>query len=313
LTFAIITLLAFTSCAKPYGDERIALGTLCSLSLPDGDKDGTISEGFFSLLGELDRKFSASDGNSEISRINKAAGIEPVSVSDDVFALISKSLDLMGRTDGAFNPLLGSVIGLWAIGSGDDRVPEDDEIEAVLPYADKKCIVLDSESKTVFLTDRRTQIHLGAIAKGYISEALHDYLVEKGVKRAIINLGGNVYTVGAKRNGEKWRVAIQKPYGNAGESFYSVLSSDDAVVTSGAYQRFETVGGKTYHHIFDPKTGKPSTSDVVSATVISSDGAMADAFSTAVFVLGSERGGEILRENGLKGVILTEGGEVITL
>ena len=155
-------------------------------------------------------------------------------------------------------------------------------------------------------------IDLSGLGKGYISDRLASYFKENGCESALVNLGGNVYAIGMHPEGRAWSIGIQSPGDDRGGYYTSVECSDEAVVTSGGYERyFKDEEGKIYHHILDSFTGYPSSSDIVSSTIITSDGTLADMLSTACFVMGSERAVEVVEYYGVKAVFLTDSGEII--
>lgn len=309
----LISLLTSCSSNEPYTDTRYLMGTQCSLTVYS-KSDQKVFDGFFSQLEELDHRISRTYVHSEIHAINEKAGIEEVEVSAETFSLIKRALELSQFTGGAFNPLVGALTDLWAIGTDEARVPSAEEISEVLSYVTPDHIVLDEEEQSVFLTSPQTRLDLGAIGKGYASDVLAGYLRENGVSRAIINLGGNIYCIGSKSRDAKWVIGLQNPDSEYGGYYATVEVEDEAVVTSGAYERFTIdEDGKVYHHIFDPQTGYPSESDLLSATIITPDGTLADALSTAVFVLGSEEGAALVERAGVNAVLLTDSLEIIRL
>jgi thiamine biosynthesis lipoprotein len=168
-------------------------------------------------------------------------------------------------------------------------VPEQAEIDALLPLVDYRDIQYDMEERTIFLPKKGMKLDFGAIAKGYAADELIKIITTANVKRAIIDLGGNVYVWGKKPDGTKWRVGIKNPLDPEGEPVIRLEIDTNTVVTSGAYERFFTADGIRYHHILDPKTGYPAESGILSSTIISKSSTAADALSTSVFVLGKEK------------------------
>lgn len=308
----LLSLLTACSSNESYTDTRYLMGTQCAITVYKR-ADQKVFDGFFSRLEELDHTISRTYAHSEIHEINENAGIEPVVVSAEIFSLIQRAMELCELTGGAFNPLVGALTDLWAIGTDEARVPSAEEIASVLSYTSPEHIVLDEEEMSVYLTSPHTHLDLGAIGKGYASDVLASYLRANGVESAIINLGGNIYCIGTKRHGEKWVIGLQNPDTEYGGYYSTVEVEDTAVVTSGAYERYTVEDGRVYHHIFDPETGYPSESDLLSATIISPDGTLADALSTAVFVLGSEQGRELIEGCGVEAVLLTDSLEIIRL
>lgn len=293
----LIIALAFISCSREsiIRDSRIAMGTAVTLTFYNR-KDAALSEGAFSIIYDIENMISFHDSESYISRINDSAGIAPVAVPEKLFNLIVKAIEISDGSGGAFNPLMGAVTSLWNIGSDNARVPSEEELSQALLYLDTDDILLNDEECTVYLKKKGMKLDLGGIGKGFCADEIRDYLVSNGVSSAIINLGGNIYAIGRKPDGRKFRIGIANPDGGA--YIAEVEASDSAVVTSGAYERFSDIDGRRYHHIFT-SSGYPSDSDLLSATIISSDSIYADALSTAVFASGSASAGYLSEKYGV--------------
>ncbi|MDR0654333.1 MAG: FAD:protein FMN transferase [Synergistaceae bacterium] len=251
---------------------------------------GGILDGAFGLLAEMEKKFSMRDPDSEISAINAASGAKWVKISRDTYAVLASSINASRLTDGAFDPTVGAVTLLWQNMLADGEIPDDGEIsEAVMKTGFAKLSL--SAPDGAFLDIPGGAIDLGGIAKGYASAALRDYLREKGVTSALIDLGGNVVVMGGRaERGETertpWRVGIQHPAKPRGAPICVLEISEGAVVTAGVYERFREVGGRRYTHILVPKTGRPVDGELESATAVSNNPAQADALSTAFMVMG---------------------------
>ena len=299
LVLAALSVLSACSSESVIRESRIAMGTAVTLSFYSR-RDAAISDQAFTLLSDIEHMISFHDDSSEVSRINSEAGASPVRVSPELFELIRLAIGISDETEGAFNPLMGSVTSLWNIGSDDARVPSDDEISFAIGLLDTDDVILDESECTVFLSRPGMKLDLGGIGKGYATAVLRDFLIENGVRNAIINLGGNVYAIGKKKGGNPYRIGIADPDGGA--YITSVTISDEAVVTSGAYERYSDIDGVRYHHIFT-SSGYPSDSDLLSATIVSGDPVIADALSTAVFASGSSSA-EALAEKFGVGIII---------
>lgn len=304
---AILSLsIILFSCSHGYvEDSRFALDTVVTLRL---EKEEYIDKAF-SDLGDAEKKISAFIDDSEIHRINSNAGIAPVTVSEEVFSLIELALELEKETDGFFSPLLGPLTMLWNIGRENQRVPEEEEIERALELIDSDCCILDRDRRTVFLARSGMALDLGGIGKGYVSDAIVESLRKEGASSGLINLGGNVYAMGRKEGGGKWKIGITDPGSARSECFDTIEAEDEAVSTSGPYQRFFEEDGRIYHHILDSRTGYPVESDIISATVIAPLSAYSDAYATALYAMGLERALDFARSKGLKAVLLTRSGE----
>ena len=206
-------------------------------------------------------------------------------VSDETAKLLKRALTLSQETDGALDITLYPVSQLWGFYSGDFQVPTSSQIQTALQTVGRDHCHLNGTSVTL---DKGTQLDLGAIAKGYASYRAAKLLTDAGVTSANLSLGGNVHVVGTRPDGSNWKVAITDP--NDTSNYAGILQvQDTAVVTSGGYQRNFEKNGTVYHHILDPATGSPAHSGLISATVISQDDVLADALSTALFVMGPDK------------------------
>ena len=213
-------------------------------------------------------------------------------VEDAELAQLTDIAQTIGAlSGGAFDPTVAPVMDAWDFTGNAPRVPSDEELSALLAHVGLEKLSVDGN--TIALSDG-AQLDLGGIAKGYAGDAVRTVLAEFGVTSAVIDLGGDVGLLGAKPDGSDWRVAVKDP--SDPSKFLGVLTAADTfVVTSGIYERGFEENGVRYHHIIDPKTGKPAESGLVSVTVVCGDGAWADALSTACFVLG-EAGSLALRD-----------------
>ena len=311
---ACVLLLLFSSCSrKQYVENELLLSTICTITTFD-DRDHEVSLEAFDLIAHYEKVFSRYDENGELYGVNKNAYDHPVVVSDELFGILESARAYTEATDGAFNYAIGPLVSLWGIGTADARIPSEEEIASVLGLLDWNDIVLDENERSVLFLTEGMEIDLGGIAKGWISRAVASFLEERGVGRAIVNLGGNVYVIGRKSAGEDWTIGLQDPSSDRGGYFTTVRVSDCAVVTSGAYERFIEDGkGRRYSHILSSSSGRPVETDLSSVSIISPDAAKADAYATACFALGLERAVELCRAEDLEAVFLTTDGRCIRL
>ena len=291
-------LLIFISCAPLSSPSRseYALGTVCSVTLFDQSKDSVYHD-IFTRVREIDNLMSVNVPSSDVSRINAAAGISPVNVHKDTFKVIERAIFFAEISNGAFDPSVGPLVSLWGIGGDNARVPSQEEIDNTLPLINWRYVELDETAHNVFLKRKGMALDLGAIAKGYAADEAAAIIKNAGVKRAIIDFGGNIVTLGEKKDKSPWKVGIQNPVKRRG-IYFGVLRLDTAgkqtVVTSGAYERFFETDGERYHHILSTVTGYPVKNGLLSVTVIASDSTDADALSTSLFALGYEKGIKLL-------------------
>jgi thiamine biosynthesis lipoprotein len=293
---AALALASLSACvlSEPLKRSEYVLGTNCSLTFYDpGHKAAMVA--VFARLREIEGRMSANKAGTEIDAINQSAGVEPVRVSPDSFFVIKTALEYGKKTKGALDVTIGPLVKLWGIGSKDARVPDQDEIEAAKALVDYRLVRLDEAALSVFLPKAGMRLDLGAVAKGYAADEAVRILKQAGVKRAIIDLGGNIYAMGKKRKDADWRIGIQSPDTTRG-TYLGILSvADESLVTSGDYERFFEKDGKRYHHILDAKTGEPSASGLRSVTVVGKPSMACDALSTSMFVLGRKKGLELAK------------------
>ena len=266
------------------------LGTFCTVNLYEDGSD-RLYQTLFERLDQIDSEFNLNNPDSELNRINDAAGKNPVEVCDDVSAVLDAALNYARKSDGAFDPTIGTLVRLWGINTPNARVPSQDEIEKALSLVDwKKVQVKKSNGKTrVFLEESGMILDLGGIAKGFAADELCLILREKKVRRAIIDLGGNILVWGNKPDGSDWKVGIKNPRDQSLEPPVILkVPGGNSVVTSGLYERYFEQDGIIYHHILNPRTGYPVQNEVLSSTIISHSSMEADALSTTAFVLGPE-------------------------
>jgi len=286
----LFLILSFLSCAQNESYRiDFAMGTVCSVSLFEYGHDSVYND-VFSRIHQIENLMSLNIPSSDVSRINAASGIEAVIVHEDTFKVIERAIYFAQLSNGAFDPTVGPLVSLWGIGSENQRIPTHEEIEKVLPLVNWRNVDLNAQIKSVFLTQRGMALDLGAIAKGYAADEAARIIKDAGIKRALIDLGGNIIVIGQKKDKRKWRVGIQNPSEIRGSIAGVLQVYESTVVTSGVYERFFDENGKRYHHIFDPSLGYPVDNGLLSATVITNISMDADALSTVIFVLGYEEG-----------------------
>ncbi|MFR6156414.1 MAG: FAD:protein FMN transferase [Coprococcus sp.] len=236
-------------------------------------------------INRLDALLSTGKKDSEIGQINANNGGQ---LSEDGAVLMERSLELYKSTKGAFDVAIYPVMKAWGFTDGNYQVPDADTLKAALELADPSLIDYDKETLTVSFKKDGVQIDLGGIAKGYTSSRIMDIYKEKGVTSGLVNLGGNAQVLGTKPDGSLWRVAVQSP--DSEDEYLGVLETKDkAIITSGGYERYFEKDGVTYHHIIDPSTGYPADNGLISVTIVSADGTLADGLSTSLFVMGKDK------------------------
>lgn len=244
---------------------------------------------------------------SDVWNINHAEG-QPVTVSDDTIKLLEMALRVSELSDGAFDVTIAPVTALWDFTGGTTVLPDADAIAEAIELVDYTKVQIDGNQVTI---PAGHMIDLGGIAKGYIADELSAFLREKGVQSAMLNLGGNVITIGTKPDGTAWRIGIQNPQGSRDDSILAISVVDSTVVTSGNYERYFELDGVRYHHLLDPKTGYPANNGLASVTILTESSMYADALSTASFVLGLDAGRELINSlDGVEAIFITNDLEI---
>lgn len=266
--------------------------TVITITLYDCS-DETILNGCMELAAYYENLFSATKENSDISRINASAGT-PVTVNSETISLLEQGLYYCELSGGAFDITIGKLSGLWHFSDNDGTVPAQDDITAALSAVDYHAVEINGDQVT--LTNPDAAIDLGGIAKGYIADRMKEYLTAQGVTSGIINLGGNVLTLGEKSDHTPYTIGIQKPFSEGSEAYATVQVTDKSVVSSGVYERCFYAGDVLYHHILDTATGYPIGNGLISVSVISQHSVDGDGLSTVCFSLGLEDGMRLIEE-----------------
>ena len=258
-----------------------------------------------SLIASLESLVSVTDANSELYAINQTGS---GTLTGKASSLMEQALEICRRTDGALDLSIYPIVRAWGFTTGSYQIPDEETIQALLPLVDYTKIQYDVATGAVVLP-AEMEIDLGSVAKGYAGQLAAQMLREHGVQSALLNLGGNVQTVGAKPDGSPWQIGIKDPQG---EDAMMVLSVEDqAVVTSGGYERYFEQDGQTYWHIMDPSTGHPADSGLISVTIVGDEGVVCDGLSTALFVMGLEKAADLWAQSGdFEAVFVTASGEV---
>ncbi len=310
----VVVFLLYRGAAQPRTETfyRILMDTSVELRFqtPAGQNAEALQEAVFSEMAGLEMLFSRTIPESEVSEINRMAGREAVAASEHLIYLLEKALYYGRISNGAFDPTIAPVLDSWGFLGQDYRLPGEEEIERLLPFVDYRLVEVNNNPPAVFLPHEQMAIDLGGIAKGYIVDQALEKLQEAGVTSAFINAGGDLAFIGGRADGEPWRVGIRHPHDE--NKVIAVLSSlGGAIVTSGDYEREFEVDGISYHHIIDPQSGMPAR-DLASVTIVAHTATAADALSTAVFVLGPQKGLALIEElPGVEGVLITPGLEVL--
>jgi len=334
-TVLVSPMLLFTGCGnitdadtsttgnQPISISSIKLNTAVQITIYDS-QDKALLNDCLALCDKYELIFSRTNEKSELYKLNHRKDVSdgdfstdgqttpyPVSgtadtwhISEDLAALLSEGLDITKESDGAFDIAIAPLTSLWDFTAEDPEVPDDAAIQKALPLCSSDGVTIDGQDITLPSDD--IQFDVGAIAKGYIADRLKDFLIKKGVKSAIINLGGNVLCIGSKPDGTPFKIGIQKPFADRNETEAVMDITGKSVVSSGIYERCFKQDGKLYHHILNPQTGYPYDNGLISVTIISDQSVDGDALSTTCFALGLEDGLKFAEKKGVQAVFITE-------
>lgn len=305
LIIPLLSVLFLWGCAQNYTEYTktvFAMDTVMDLKIYSENEEAlSIAE---EEIRRIDSLFDRGNGESEIYRINTD---KSAFVSEKTAQVLSSARSVSERTQGAFDITIAPVMDLWGFYGGKFRVPTEGEISSALEGVGYEKIMLNGNSISI---PYNSAIDLGGIGKGYASDRIISLLKENGVSSAIISLGGNVHTLGARPNGSDWAVGIQDP-DDPSLILGTLKVHDKAVITSGGYQRYFEENGRFYHHIIDPKTGKSAESGLSSVTIVSDSGTLADALSTALFVMGLDKSIALWSDSrDFDAILVTSGGEI---
>lgn len=317
IMLAVISALFIGGCAiqnwiapKPYNETQFLMDTVIEITAYGPEAEAGVKAAFaeFKHLHNITNHF---DEGSQVSEISRQAGQSKVAVDPQLFEIIKLSNELSGKLDNVFDITVGPLTQLWSVGHKGEFVPSQAEIDNVLPLVNFKLVELDEVNHTVYLPKAGMRLDLGGIAKGYAVDRAIDILKSKGIQSALINAGGDVRVIGKKPDGTPWRIGVQHPRNNEGMTARLALTEWDTMETSGDYQRFFMKDGQRYSHILDPRTGRQPNS-VASVTIINNNSAAGDVLSTVLFIVGAERGQELLKQfPGTEAIFVTTEGQTI--
>lgn len=318
----VLLLLCCGGCGSPKTEQAknidTAMGTVVQQNVYATENAETTVSDISAILRRLEEdELSRRLDTAELYAINSAAGEDAgIEVSEEMSQLLDRCLDVWKESDGALDVTIGAVVGLWDIdswaGEGKDAAfmpPADEELQAALAACGGE--KLRKQKRMLFLPVGM-QIDLGAVGKGIALDRILAYLGKhENVTGAIFSVGGSILTYGQKPDGSCWRVGVTDPADTAANIGTLKLEGQWCVSTSGDYERYVEVDGVRYHHIIDPATGCPADSGVAGVTILSRDGFLSDALSTACFILGAERGIPLAEHYGAEALFVGKDGSII--
>lgn len=247
---------------------------------------------------------------TQISEVNRNAGIKPVKVDPEVFALTEKGIYFSKLTDGAFDISIVAMDKIWKFDDSMNELPSEESIKNSVKNVGYQNIILDENNSTIFLKNKGMKIGFGSIGKGYAADKTRELMKSFGVKAGIINASGDISTWGTQPDGKSWAIGINNPFKD--DKIAEVLYlKENAVTTSGSYEKYAEIHGKRYSHIMNPKTGYPSTG-LTSVTVVGPNAIMANGFSTSIMVLGKKEGLKLIKKfPEYQYLLITDSGKIV--
>lgn len=307
-----LTMLSMSGCLSARVKEADSTAFLMDTIVTQqwyGDKAEEACKAIEDALSQLEQEISIYIEDSEVSRINAAAGQEYVQVSDTVYELISRAKELSAESGGIYDITIAPLVLEWDITGEDPHVPSDAQIAEALEKVDYTKVLLDPETSSVMLEEEDMKLDLGGCAKGLAAGLMKPIVEEYGVS-GFLSIGGNMLVVGTKPDGSDVVVGLRDPNGSETDYFATIVMDGYTMATSSASERYFIQDGVKYHHILDPFTGYPSDSDLISVTVLSEDGLLADTLSTTIFLKGSDCLSEYLNRSDCMVLVITADNEV---
>ncbi len=317
----LLLLTVFCSCKqeeKQIQRVEFAFDTVCSIQIftnIEEKKAQNILDETFAKLKQLESVFSPTLKESELYKLNENTSTKDIPISNELQYVIKESLHFAHLTSGAFNPCIGSLTKFWQPlwkESEKAKIPTQEEIENALATVDyTNCIILNGN----IVKAPNIKLDLGASAKGYATDCLKAILIEKGIKKAVIDLGGNILVMQEENDNSKMKVGIKSPIIHESNKIVGYVEvKNKAIVTSGNYERFFETNGKLYHHIISSKTGYPVENELKSVTIISNEAMLSDILSTSCFVLGLEKSRILLEKfSGVSAIFFLKNDEIIEI
>lgn len=279
-----------TQCTITIYDTNEALNPDGAMAMEEAEE---ILDDAFDEIRRYENILSRTVEGSDVDRINKAGG-QSTEVSQETMDVIQLCMEAGLISDGKFDMTIGAVTDLWDFKSENPKLPQQSDIEKALSTVD--FTKMRTQGSSVTFTNPETRVDFGGVAKGYIADCIGEFLKEKGVKKAIVNLGGNIVTIGQKDAETLWNIGIERPYSDRTEIMGTVQVADATVVTSGIYERNFEQDGVLYHHVLDPATGYPVETDLEAITLVAAEGnsGFCDSLSTICILLGKDKAMDLI-------------------
>ena len=315
ITTIFLLFLSLTSLGQKESHTKVLLlmGSRFEITAISPNQDNAMKaiEAGIAEIIRIEKIISSWDPNSQTSEVIRNAGVKPVVVDQELFNLIRRSIKISKLTHGAFDISYASMDKIWRFDGQMKELPDSNAVAASVAKINYKNIILNPEKRTVFLKEKGMKIGFGAIGKGYAANKALDIMSKMNLTGALVNASGDLISWGKDEGGKDWKIGIVNP--KQKEKVFSWLNiNETAVVTSGNYEKFVTINGQTYSHIIDPRTGYP-VKGLSSVSIICPNAELADALATSVFVLGKEKGLELINQlKGIECLLITDKQELFT-
>ena len=311
LLFMLVLFITAPGCSGPKTVQKTEsiMGTDVTITVVarNAQKGEAAIDAGMAELRRLDAMMSLYKDSSEITKVNLAAGKGPVKVSAEMIEVVEHAAKISALSNGIFDLTIGPLVVLWQMRLKEGTVPTDREIARVQSLVNYRNIVVDKTASTIFLKNSGMIMDFGGM-KGYMADRVAEIIKKRGITSAIIAVAGDIWVLGQREDGAPWKIGVQHPREH--DKTLAVLEFKDKYIsTSGDYERFVIREKKRYHHIIDPRTGKPSTG-VISVTLIGDKGSVIDPLTKVPFILGAEEGMKIVKKIGAEAIIVDEQGKV---
>lgn len=311
----LLLLLSVSGCGETAQNQGVTrtsymLDTVINITLYGGEEANNeeLLTQTMEEINRLENLLSVERAGSDLDRLAKAAGLDWVEISPECEEVLTKAKEYWTLSGGYFDVTTGPLIDLWNIRDGTGHYPTEEELSNTMPLVSSEWLLV--EDGRAFLTHQGMKANLGAIAKGYIADKVKEFLLERGVEHAIIDLGRNILLINGRPDGTNFRIGVQDPFDTEGSARYVLSATGKSVVTAGVYERYFMYEGVRYHHIMDPFTGFPANRGLASVTIVSDNSAQGDALTTTCLLLGPEDGLALVESiPGVEGLFIGEDGE----
>lgn len=305
MTAILSAMLLFPQNSQGYEATTWAMGSYVQQTLYGGDEETTATK-TSTFVTELENLISWRVADSDIEKLNSAAGTEWLELDERTIQVLEQALSVAESTDGAYDPTILPVSALWNFDAEEPTLPDDEQIQRFLPFIGYEFLRINTEDNTASLRNHGNGVDLGGIGKGAACDIALDVYSQSDITGGIIAVGGSVGVYGSKPDGTDWRISVRDPEGKLTDGLGVVSLDEGCISTSGSYEKTFTENDVTYHHLLDAKTGYPAESGLVSVTVVHQSGAISDALATACFVMGMEKSLPVLKELGASALFIDE-------